>query len=77
MEDNNKNDDSQIKIISSEDVLDYDLNSSVQIDNINSDYRNSNYKYIKIYFEEIKNHIVLKQDWRLGKGGILWDGVGV
>jgi predicted nicotinamide N-methyase len=55
-------------------ILEYDLKSDKQIENINVDYRNSNYKFIKIYFEEISNFITIKQDFKLGKGGIFWDG---
>lgn len=58
-----------------EEVLVYDLKSQVQLENINSDYRNSNYKIIKIYFDEIKDYILLMQDYKIGKGGIFWDGV--
>lgn len=58
-----------------EEILEYDINSPLQIDNINLDYRNSNYKFINFHFDEIKEDILLKQDWRIGKGGIFWDGV--
>ena len=65
----------QTEITNKEEILEYDLNSPLQRDNINSDYRNSNFKFIKFHFEEIKEDILLKQDWRIGKGGIFWDGV--
>ena len=61
------------EIQSDPEILIFDINSDKEIDNLNLDYRNSNYKMIKIYFEEISEYICLKQDHKLGKGGILWD----
>ncbi len=58
-----------------EECLIYNINSPRQFENVNSDYRNSNYKTLKIYFEEIEQYIILKQDFKVGKGGIFWDGV--
>lgn len=55
-----------------EEILDYKI---IYNENVNIDYRNSNYKILKIYFEELNRYIYLKQDFKLGKGGILWDGV--
>jgi hypothetical protein len=53
--------------------LNYTLEDEIQISNINSDYRNSNYKIINISLDgEV---VKLKQDFKLGKGGIFWDGV--
>jgi hypothetical protein len=54
-------------------TLIYNLGDDVQIENLNSDYRNSNYKFIKVEYNETA--ITLMQDFKLGKGGILWDGV--
>ena len=42
---------------------------------MNIDYRNSNYKIIKIFYNEINEYLYIIQDYKLGKGGILWDGV--
>lgn len=53
-----------------EEILEYKLNFD---ENINIDYRNSNFKIIKIYFEELGRYIYLKQDSTVGKGGIFWD----
>jgi hypothetical protein len=53
----------------------YNLTDEVQIANINSDYRNSNYKYIRVTYNGVE--IKLKQDYKLGKGGIFWDGVNI
>jgi uncharacterized protein YjbK len=57
------------------DTLIIDYNSQLQLENINIDYRNSNYKKIIIQFEPLKKSFYLKQDFKIGKGGILWDGV--
>ena len=51
----------------------YNLEDEIQIENINSDYRNSNYKYVRINYDGIE--VKLQQDYKLGKGGIFWDGV--
>jgi hypothetical protein len=56
-----------------EEELVYSLQDDKQIENINVDYRNSNYKFIKINYND--KLITLKQDYKLGKGGIFWDGV--
>ena len=39
------------------------------------DYRNSNYKKIKFKFNDEKISFTLNQDFKVGKGGIFWDGV--
>ena len=55
-------------------TLSYDL-SSEKKENITIDYRNSNYKFIQITIPEIiEKPLTVKQDFRLGKGGIFWDG---
>jgi predicted nicotinamide N-methyase len=54
-------------------LLIYDLNKENK-ETITIDYRNSNYKNISIPFEEINCNIIIKQDYRIGKGGIFWDG---
>ena len=46
-----------------------------QFENMNIDYRNSNYKLMIFKFDELKDIIYIFQDFRLGKGGIFWDGV--
>jgi hypothetical protein len=57
----------------SKEELIYSLNDEIQVENINSDYRNSNYKFIRVKYDGFE--FKLKQDFKLGKGGILWDGV--
>jgi len=46
-----------------------------QLEHINTDYRNSNYKLIKFKFDNLDDEIYISQDFKLGKGGIFWDGV--
>ncbi len=64
-------------------ILNYDLEKE---EDLQIDYRNSNFKYINFYFnfedEKYKNtnsnfsfKITIKQDYKLGKGGLFWDGV--
>ena len=59
--------------INKEEVLIY--NPKEEVDNIRIDYRNSNFKQIIMKFEEINLEITLIQDFKFGKGGIVWDGV--
>ena len=54
-------------------LLIYDLKKENK-DTISIDYRNSNFKKISIPFEELNCNIIIKQDYRIGKGGIFWDG---
>lgn len=63
----------KIKDYKDEEILEYNL--AKEFYNLNGDYRNSNYKIVKIFFEEMNKFIYLKQDYKIGKGGILWDGV--
>jgi len=49
-------------------------NPKEQID-IRVDYRNSNFKQIKFNFEEINLDVSIVQNFKVGKGGIFWDGV--
>jgi hypothetical protein len=70
MDDNINNLTSNLK---EEEILNYNLEE--QLENLNVDYRNSNYKLIKIFFKDLNENIYIKQDYRYGKGGILWDGV--
>lgn len=62
------------KDLKEDDVFLYDLDKE---EDLQGDYRNSNYKYIKIVFSDEKNkyNILVKQDYKIGKGGIFWDGV--
>lgn len=54
-------------------TLQYDLTKENK-ENISIDYRNSNYKQIRISLPSlIDKDIILKQDYTYGKGGILWD----
>lgn len=62
----------EIEGYTEDEILTYDLSKQ---ENITMDYRNSNFKIIRFYFEDIDKHIYLKQDFRLGKGGIFWDSV--
>ena len=61
------------KEIKNEDILNYDL-SKEEKDTITIDYRNSNYKLIKIPLPELSVEVTIKQNFGLGKGGIFWDG---
>ena len=54
-------------------ILIYDLKKENK-ETISIDYRNSNFKKISIPFEELNCNIIIKQDYRIGKGGIFWDG---
>ena len=44
-------------------------------ENMTMDYRNSNYKKIKFTFVDENISFTVNQDFRVGKGGIFWDGV--
>lgn len=67
---------------SSEDTLIYSLNTE---EDCHIDYRNSNYKEILFDISDFmggnkeenndKKYVKLKQNNKLGKGGIFWDGV--
>jgi predicted nicotinamide N-methyase len=61
------------KEIKEEDILNYDLTKEEK-ETITVDYRNSNYKLIKIPLKELSSEVTLKQNFGLGKGGIFWDG---
>lgn len=54
-------------------TLIYDLTKENK-ENMTIDYRHSNYKKILIPLPELTNkNVAVKQDFRLGKGGIFWD----
>jgi hypothetical protein len=53
-------------------ILVYDPSSK---ENMTMDYRNSNYKKINFFIPQENINIVVNQDFRVGKGGIFWDGV--
>jgi len=54
-----------------EDTLYYSLDND---DNLQIDFRNSNYKQISFKFNNLSNQLLLKQNVHLGKGGVFWDG---
>lgn len=54
-------------------ILHYDV-ATQNKESMTIDYRNSNYKTVMIPLPELTDkQIAIKQDFRLGKGGIFWD----
>ncbi len=54
-----------------EDTLYYSIDND---DELQIDFRNSNYKQISFKFNQFSNQLLLKQNIHLGKGGVFWDG---
>ena len=54
-------------------ILHYDVTTQNK-ESMTIDYRNSNYKTVMIPLPDLTDkQIKIKQDFRLGKGGIFWD----